>query len=374
MVVADLPIKLDLHTQGMEINNTLKFSRFDLSEDRSLRAWSAADEYLLSVFKEEVEPSSVAIYNDRFGFLSGHIHSISPVVVTTNKSQEQAISANLNQNGLSELTFLSPFEDIKTPVNRVLMKMPKSLGMFQLYLDHLVRNSTDEVTVTFAFMTRHFSASLLKMAGEYFEVVEQSKAIKKARLIHLSQKRPRVKRDLTTSISYADRIYKQYLGVFSSDHIDYATQYFLENIATDESQETVLDLGSGNGVIGIEIGSKLPGAEIHLLDDSIFAIESAKLNSTGEEFHHHYANDLEIFKDETFDLIASNPPFHFEYDINIQIPIALFKSCYRCLKTEGELQLVANKHLNYLTHLKPIFNSVEVLAENQKFVVYKCVK
>ncbi len=77
---------------------------------------------------------------------------------------------------------------------------------------------------------------------------------------------------------------------------------------------------------------------------------------------------------QTFDVIVTNPPFHFEHEINIQVPLTLFRECHRCLKTEGSLQIVANKHLNYLTHLKTNFTSVEAIAEDKKFVVYKCVK
>ena len=90
--------------------------------------------------------------------------------------------------------------------------------------------------------------------------------------------------------------------------------------------------------------------------------------------HHHLDNDLSIFDENTFDLIVTNPPFHFEYEINIQVPIALFRECFRRLKKGGSLQVVGNTHLNYKTHLQRIFPSVQVVAEDKKFVVYKCVK
>ncbi|MBL4708340.1 MAG: methyltransferase, partial [Flavobacteriales bacterium] len=47
--------------------------------------------------------------------------------------------------------------------------------------------------------------------------------------------------------------YKQYWGVFSAKHIDYATQYFLEHIKLNPTDNSILDLASGNGVIGNEI-------------------------------------------------------------------------------------------------------------------------
>ena len=164
------------------------------------------------------------------------------------------------------------------------------------------------------------------------------------------------------------------MGVFSGLHIDYATQFFLDYIEVEDDDQQILDLGSGNGIIGNEVSNIVPNAEIHLIDDSYLAVASAKLNCTSKNIHHHFDNDLSIFEENSFDLILTNPPFHFEYEINIQIPLHLFKECRRCLKKGGNLQIVANKHLNYKVHLDPLFNYVEVLAEDKKMIIYKCTK
>jgi len=352
-----------------------KIERYDLSKDNSLRPWSAADEYLLQTFQElENKPTHLGIYNDRFGFLACHLHSFNPTIVLTHKSQEKAIQANLAANQLTLVNFTDPLSSFDNPLDFALVKIPKSLGLFEFFLEQIANQSTDDVTVVCAFMTRHFSPRLLEIAQEYFEVAEQSKALKKARLLVLKQKKKIVKKDLMHSLTYNEQEYKQYPGVFSSEHIDYATQFLLEHIETKETDQKVLDLGAGNGVIGNEIRKKLPNAEIHLMDDAHLAVASAKLNIQGDQVHHHLDNDLSIFDENTFDLIVTNPPFHFEYEINIQVPIALFRECFRRLKKGGSLQVVGNTHLNYKTHLQRIFPSVQVVAEDKKFVVYKCVK
>lgn len=349
--------------------------RHDLSEDKSLKAWSAADEYLLQTFDSlENKPNHVGIYNDRFGFLSFHLNSSSPTVILTNKSQEKAINANLDANNIPLPNFANPLSLLENKMDFVLLKTPKSLGLFQLFLEQITQNSSDDVKVVCAFMTRYFSPNLLEIGAEYFEVVEQSKALKKARLLILSKKKEAIKKENITSINYNSQEYKQYLGVFSADHIDYATQFFLDHLEFKSTDQCVLDLASGNGIIGNEIFKKLPNAEIHLMDDSFLAVSSAELNIQGENIHHHLNNDLSIFENNTFDLIATNPPFHFEYEINIKVPLELFKGCFRCLKIGGSLQIVANKHLNYKVHLEPIFRSVQVIAEDKKFIVYKCIK
>lgn len=352
-----------------------KIERHDLSEDKSLKAWSAADEYLLQAFNDlENKPKHIGIYNDIFGFLGCHLHTFKPTVILSQKSQEKAIISNFETNNIPLPDFANPLSSLENKMDFALVKIPKSLGLFQLFLEQITQNSSDYVKVVCAFMTRNFSPKFLEIASEYFEVVEQSRALKKARLLILSKKKETNKTEIITSINYKGHEYKQYLGVFSADHIDYATQFFLDNIDLKQTDKTLLDLASGNGIIGNEIFKKLPNAEIHLMDDSSLAVSSAELNINGENIHHHLNNDLSIFENNTFDLIVTNPPFHFEYEINIKVPLALFKDCFRCLKKGGNLQIVANKHLNYKVHLDPIFRSVKIIAEDKKFIVYKCIK
>ena len=57
-----------------------------------------------------------------------------------------------------------------------------------------------------------------------------------------------------------------------------------------------------------------------------------------------------------------------------EVSLNLFKQVWKILKPRGRFQLVGNKHLNYKTHLEKIFPHVESIAENDKFVVYSCVK
>lgn len=358
-----------------ETANLYDIKRYDSSNDRSLRAHSAADEYLLQEINQEInESSKLAIYHDRFGYLSCHLKAHQPTVILTSKSQQISIEQNHQANDLPPASFSTPLTTLDHKIDIAIIKIPKSIALFELFLQQISQNATSETKVICAFMTRHFSPRLIEIGEKYFENTNQSKAVKKARLLTLSKPKKVDKSDCLDTIVYNDQSYKQYWGVFSAKHIDYATQYFLEHLEVTTDDKTILDLASGNGVIAKEIQLKYPNASIHLMDDFYLAVESAKLNIQGDNIHHHYDNKMSHFADETFDLIATNPPFHIEYETNINIPIQLFKECFRCLKPNGNLQIVANKHLNYLTHLKSIFNNIEVVADNEKFIVYKCVK
>ena len=45
--------------------------------------------------------------------------------------------------------------------------------------------------------------------------------------------------------------------MFSADHIDYATQYFLDHLKIKKTDQCILDLASGNGIIGNEIFNEI---------------------------------------------------------------------------------------------------------------------
>ena len=117
--------------------------RYDLSEDKSLRAWSAADEYLLQYMQDlKQKPISLTIYNDRFGFLGSQLHEASPTIILTHKGQEKAINDNFRANYIPLPTFALPLSSLETEMDFALLKMPKSLGLFRLYLEQISQNST----------------------------------------------------------------------------------------------------------------------------------------------------------------------------------------------------------------------------------------
>ncbi len=354
----------------------MKINRYDQSEDPSLRAWSAADELLINHLEssENKPQGSLAIYNDRFGYLACHLSGFNPEVILHSSTQRQAIHENAKQNSLDEPKCIELTKSLDSPVNYALIKAPKSAELLMHFLDHLHSNSSEEVEVVIGFMTRHFSSSILKVAEGYYEELNQSKAKKKARLLILKKKKSLPKVDLIKSLDYEGKSFKQYLGTFSGNRIDYATAFLNDHLELKPNQTKLLDLGSGNGVIGDKLLELNPEAEIHLLDDSLLAHESGKLNLEGENIHHHWQHGLASFEDESMDLIVSNPPFHFEFEINRNISLNLFKESLRVLRSGGELWLVFNNHLAYARQLKTWFKEVDLIAENKKFQIIKCTK
>ena len=358
--------------------NKFDINRYPATENKSLKPWNAGEELALNYFSEkDVEEVSIAICNDKFGFMSVVLNEFAPVTIIDYSSQEKAVKENFSRNNVKVVknNFVSPLDNLDLGVDFGFIKIPKSTDLFRLYLVQIHQNLNDGGEVICYFMTKNFNKTVLKIAEEFFENVEQSLAWKKSRLLTLKGKKEVKEQELINTIEYSDtKSFKQYLGVFSAKRIDYASQYFINYISVLPTDKKVLDLASGNGILAHVVTEKCKDCEVHLMDDSVLAIESSKFNVSGDNLHFHCNDTLDKFEKNSFDLVVSNPPFHFEYENNIEVSLNLFKGVHEILKLGGRFQLVANIHLNYKIHLEKIFSTVEVLGDNGKFIVYECVK
>ncbi|GFD92638.1 ribosomal RNA large subunit methyltransferase G [Alteromonas sp. KUL156] len=355
-------------------SKTYQLQRYPKTSDKSLRAWSNAELLVLDYITDKYI-EGLHLFNDRFGVWNCALQHKKVTAVWTYASQQKAIRQNLKLNNIStEVDFKTPLDNLES-VDLALIKIPKSLELFELFLQQIHKASHENTEVVCGFMTKYFSVSFIKVAEQYFEGVTQSKAWKKARLLILKVPKKEVKqKDLINTIQWKSKVLQQYYGVFSSGSIDIGTQFFLENLEVKTEELKVLDVASGNGIIAYEVTEQNPQAEVTLLDDFNLAIESSKINLEEKKAEFLCDDTLEGVKQNSFDLVVSNPPFHFEYENNIEVALNLFKGVENCLKNNGRFLLVANSHLNYSTHLIKLFSSVSVLEQNKKFQIIECIK
>lgn len=348
--------------------------RYPKASDRSLKAWNASDELLIrTVLEDNVALEECLVLHDLFGYLSCHLNDLKPQAVITFASQEFSIHKNLENNKCSKIQLRNISEHWKTSKS-ALMRIPKSLGLFEFYLARLSEILDEDGVIYCGFMTKYFTSSWLKLAEKYFDNVNQSLAKKKARLLIL---RGPKKSDLNYVESFDDtegNTWKQYLGVFSSGRIDIASQFFMEHLEVPKGDIVVADVGSGNGVLSKFVQEQNPKAEIHLIDDNSLAILSSQVNVFGDKIHHHFSRNLEFLGDSCCDLVISNPPFHFEYELNLDVAFQIFKDAHRILKKGGQLWVVANNNLPYKPQMLKYFSECLVVAQNRRFIIYRCKK
>jgi 16S rRNA G1207 methylase RsmC len=347
-----------------------------------------ADELLLDWLHEQTQDGAsgqVAIYHDRTGVLCTCAPASQKAFFSNNMLHHRQLLENFDRNKLTEPPPNGDLlEAAATPAKIILLQVPKSLELFELYLHHIALTAGPDTRVAAAFQTRHFTPKLLEISARYAGEVNQSRAHKKARLLLLTGFKTAPTAALTRQTStYGDVIYEQYAGVFSASHIDYATQFMLDEWATNDllaelpAPQTILDCGSGNGIIGDYLLGRYPEAHLTAYDVSRMAVASTEYNLTTHEYADRATVLLaaaigEIKEPARFDLIVTNPPFHVEHQTDIGVSLRIFEEATGRLAAGGHLVVVANRHLNYLTHLRRNFDEVLTVAENEKFILYRC--
>ena len=147
----------------------------------------------------------------------------------------------------------------------------------------------------------------------------------------------------------------------------------------DPQFRNIVDLGCGNGVIGIVAAAFNPAAELLFRDESYMAVASADANfrdafGGSRSARFEVADCLQGVPRHSQDLVLINPPFHQQHSVGDAISWRMLKDARGVLRDGGELRLVGNRHLGYHAKLKKLFGNCETVDSNKKFVVLKARK
>ena len=373
-----------------------RLQRYPVVKKETLRAWDAADEYMLRHLDENNllhEKSSILVMNDGFGGLSIPLNHLHPAVVTDSYLSTQAIIANLQENELDESvvtiidSLLTPGQVTENLVDVVLIKLPKSLAMLEDQLHRIRPMLAKSTTIIAAGMTKHIHMSTMSLFEKIIGSTKTSLASKKSRLIFSQFDENLVTSDNPYPDSYElpyqlDDVainVSNHAAVFSQDKLDIGARFFIENLPVGTHYKTIVDLGCGNGVLGLMAALKNQQAKIIFTDESYMAVESSINNFVsvfGETRDAEFLQTdcLQGIEDDSVSLILCNPPFHQNNAISDNVAWQMFTESKAALENKGELWVIGNRHLAYHAKLKQIFGDCEVVASNNKFTLFKATK
>ena len=349
-----------------------------------LRAWDAADEYLLSHMAEQTIDADerLLILNDGFGALALGLNAYKPQALSDSYLSQQATRLNLLANNipLDHVNLTHSLEPLVGIYDWVMIKAPKTMGLLE---DQLIRirphlKSTTQIVI--GGMIKTMTPTIWKLVERLIGATTTSLAKKKARLIFATLDPTIQASESPYPVCYqlegTEYLISNHANVFSRDSLDIGTRFFLQHLPVTQGDVDIVDLGCGNGLLGLIAAERNPEAKVHFVDESFMAVASAKDNFARALGVHRLAtfkvgDGLQEFADNSVDIILCNPPFHQQNAIGDQIANSMIKASKQVLRKGGELWIVGNRHLNYQQTLKRVFGNYHLVAENKKFVILK---
>ena len=354
----------------------------------ALRAWDAADEYLLQRLAEEQLPgatASVLVLNDGFGALCVALARHRPQLLSDSHLAQQGALQNFRNNDLDPagLRLLNSLQEPDGKTDLLLVKIPKRLAFLEDQLYRIRPHLHARAQILGAGMVKDIHNSTLQLFERIIGPTSTSLAKKRARLVfcQFDGGNDPGKSPYPTEYRLENSSYRlcNHANVFSRESLDIGTRLFLDHIAASEAPRRIADLGCGNGVIGIVAAERNPAAELFFVDESFMAVDSARANFAAafgaqRKARFQVGDGLADVEQDSFDLVLNNPPFHRERALDEGAPGRMFEQSEAALKGGGELWVVGNRHLNHHAKLKRLFGKCETVASNRKFVVLKAVK
>ncbi|WP_274556253.1 methyltransferase [Streptomyces spiramyceticus] len=371
-------------------------ARFPEDPRDRLRAWDAADEYLLRHLEGTGDgpatdlSGTVVVVGDRWGALATALAGSRPVQITDSYLTQRATGANLERNGIdaSAVRLLSTRETPPDRIDVLLIRVPKSLALLEDQLHRLAPRIHADTVVVGTGMVKEIHTSTLRLFERILGPTRTSLAAKKARLIFCTPDPGLPRGGNPWPHSYAlpadvgvvsGRIVTNHAGVFCAERLDIGTRFFLRHLPQRRGAERVVDLGCGNGVVGTAAALANPEAETLFVDESFQAVASAeatfRANAGADAKAEFLVGDgLSGVPAGSVDLVLNNPPFHSHQATTDATSRRMFTGARAALRPGGELWVVGNRHLGYHVTLRRIFGNSELVASDPKFVVLRAVK
>ncbi|MBW5480817.1 methyltransferase [Streptomyces bambusae] len=398
---------------------TTPFGSYDLTRfpedprDR-LRAWDAADEYLLRHLAAgtgergpvELAGRRITVLGDRWGALVTALAAHGPAQITDSFLTREATVANLARAGVDEgsVRLLTTQDAPPERIDVLLVRVPKSLALLEDQLHRLAPHVHAGTVVVGTGMVKEIHTSTLTLFERILGPTRTSLAERKARLIFCTPTGASSAEEGGTAGNPWPLVYTlgpdagagpaegltvvNHAGVFCADRLDIGTRFLLGHLPKGTGARRIVDLGCGNGILGTAAALADPGAELVFADESYQAVASARATYEANVAHVDVAHAGEGGSTAEFvvgdglaglpagsvDLVLNNPPFHSHQATTDATALRMFAQARRALRPGGELWVVGNRHLGYHVRLRRLFGNCELVASDPKFVILRVVK
>ena len=162
------------------------------------------------------------------------------------------------------------------------------------------------------------------------------------------------------------------IGVFSKKGVDYGSYILIKSIYKFNLGNSLLDLGSGYGPIGIIIKRFNPNLEVEMVDVNSRAVELSELNAKNNktDIKAYLCEDI-LGINHNFDTIALNPPIR----AGKVVIYSLYEKANMKLNNGGHLYIVIRKAQganSSISKLETLFKTVTVINKDSGYYIIDC--
>jgi 16S rRNA (guanine1207-N2)-methyltransferase len=165
-------------------------------------------------------------------------------------------------------------------------------------------------------------------------------------------------------------------GVFARGALDDGTRMLIEAVEV-RPDDRALDLGCGGGIVGMLLARLAPRGHVDLVDSDTTAVALARENLRANQIGNAAVcagDGLDALPGATFDLIATNPPFHLGRRQTTEIARRFIAAATGALRAGGRLYVVANRFLPYERDMLDAFGDLREVAGDRCYKVLRAIR
>lgn len=159
-------------------------------------------------------------------------------------------------------------------------------------------------------------------------------------------------------------------GVFSADGADRGS-ILLARALPAKLPAHMVDLGAGWGYLARAVLEREGVKSLDLLEADARALDCARRNIADERARFLWEDATSFKPPKNWSGAVMNPPFHTTREAEPAIGMAFVRAAHRGLTPDGQLWMVANRHLPYLPLLTELFHKVEEIGGDGAFRIIR---